>query len=354
MTTARQSVSQIGRVLRGERLDPPPLWFMRQAGRYLPEYQKLRAEAGSFLDLVYSPERAAEVTLQPIRRFDLDGAVLFSDILVVPYALGQELHFQAGEGPKLEPIADRRALERLSQENVRERFEPIYETVARVRGELAEEKTVIGFCGGVWTVASYVAAGRGGEDQMAAKRWAYGDPDGFDALLDLLERASAAYLIGQARAGADVLQIFDSWAANLPEPVFERFVIAPTRRIVKEVKAAVPTTAVVGFPRGAGGLLERYATETGVDAVSLDTGVPAGYAKAVLPETVAVQGNLDPMALVAGGELLHCEVRRICRAFAERGHIFNLGHGILPETPPEHVAELVEAVRKGSDEGKTK
>jgi len=337
--------SRIAQVLGGQRVDPPPYWFMRQAGRYLPEYKQLRERAGSFLDLVYTPEMAAEVTLQPLRRFDCDAAILFSDILIVPNALGQPLNFEAGEGPKLEPIQSREALAQLSQDRLEDSVAPVYETVARVRSKLSLEKAVIGFCGGVWTVASYVVAGRGGDDQAAAKRWAYRDPDGFCALLDLLEAASATYLIGQARAGAHVLQIFDSWAANLPEPFFERFVIMPTRRIIERVKAAVPETRIIGFPRGVGGLIERYVRESGVDAVSLDTGVAPAYVKESLPAGFPVQGNLDPIALVAGGDTLHSESKRILAAFANRPHIMNLGHGIVPDTPPEHVAELTEMIK---------
>ena len=331
-------------VLGGSRIDPPPFWFMRQAGRYLPEYRDLREKKGSFLDLVYDPDAAAEVTLQPIRRFGCSAAILFSDILVIPHALGQALRFEAGEGPRLSAIAKEQDLRCLSQERADEHLAPIYETVRRVRANLEKETALIGFCGGLWTVASYMVAGRGGDEQAALKRWAYRDPDSLDRLFAVLERTSVRYLQGQVEAGADALQIFESWAANIPEPVFERYVIAPTRRIVEEVKRTAGFVPIIGFPRGAGGLLGRYVRETGIDAVSLDTGVTPAFAESCLPAGFPVQGNLDPLLVAAGGAMMLEEVRRICDEFSGRPHIFNLGHGFVPDTPVAHVETLIEAL----------
>jgi len=341
------SKNPIQQTLGGTRVDPPPFWFMRQAGRYLPEYRALREKKGSFLNLVYDPAAAAEITLQPIRRFGCSAAILFSDILVVPHALGQALRFETGEGPRLEAITQERDLQLLSVDRSRERLAPIHETVERVRAGLDDEVALIGFCGGLWTVASYMAAGRGGDEQAALKRWAYRDPAGLERLFAILEEASVIYLKGQVAAGAQVLQIFESWAANIPEPFFERFVIAPTRRIVERVKRSAGSIPIIGFPRGSGGLLGRYARETGVDAVSLDTGVAPSFVDGCLPQGLAVQGNLDPLLVVAGGTSMLEEIRRIRSGFAKRPHIFNLGHGFVPDTPIEHVEALVEELRRG-------
>ncbi|RMD90229.1 MAG: uroporphyrinogen decarboxylase [Alphaproteobacteria bacterium] len=335
-------------VLSGIRRSPVPLWFMRQAGRYLPEYRRLRERAGSFLDLVHKPDLAAEVTLQPVERFGLDAAILFSDILVVPHALGQELAFLEGEGPRLEPIADRKALARLVSSRAEETLQPIYETVRRVKAALPPKVALIGFAGGPWTVASYMIAGRGGDEQRAAKLWAYSDPEGFGMLIDRLVEATIAYLEGQIAAGADAIQIFESWAAHLPEPWFSRLVIEPTRRIVAALARSAPGIPVIGFARGGGTMLEAYARQSGVSAVSLDSGTSLAVVDAWLPKGMAVQGNLDPLLVCAGGREMRQETRRILRALERRPHIFNLGHGFVPETPPEHVAELVAFVREES------
>ncbi len=335
-------------VLRGRRRDPVPLWFMRQAGRYLPEYRKLRRSLGSFLDLVYTPEAAAEATLQPVRRFALDAAILFSDILVVPHALGQEVGFAAGEGPRLEPLRGRDDLSRLVPERVGEAVQPVCETVRLVREELPEKVALIGFVGGPWTVATYMVAGRGGDEQRAAKTWAYRDPEGFGALLAMIERASIDYLLGQIAAGAQVVQIFESWAANLPEPWFERLVIAPTRRIVAALERAAPGIPVIGFARGAGALVAHYARGTGISAVSLDTAMPVAFADETLPAGLAVQGNLDPLLVLSGETAMKEEARRILQGLKRRPHIFNLGHGFLPETPIGHVEELIAFLREES------
>lgn len=340
------SKTPILQTLGGARVDPPPFWFMRQAGRYLPEYRALRERKGSFLDLVYDPEAAAEITLQPIRRFGCSAAILFSDILVIPHALGQALRFEAGEGPKLAPVETVKDAAALSKEGAYERLAPVYETVRRVRSALPERIALIGFCGGLWTVASYMVAGRGGDDQAALKRWAYRDPDGLERLFAILEDASVDYLAGQVDAGAQALQIFESWASFLPEPVFERFIIAPTRRIVDRVRQAAGPVPIIGFPRGAGGQLGRYARETGVDAVSLDTGVAPAFADSCLPGRLPVQGNLDPLLVLAGGSAMLEEVERIRTGFGNRPHIFNLGHGFLPDTPLAHVEALVEALKR--------
>ena len=333
-------------VLHGQRRDPVPIWFMRQAGRYLPEYRKLRRALGSFLDLVYTPDAAAEVTLQPVRRFALDAAILFSDILVVPHALGQELRFEEGEGPRLDPLRGREDLSRLDCARASEALQPIHETVRLVRAALPGKAALIGFIGGPWTVATYMAAGRGGDEQRAAKSWAYHDPDGFAALLEIIETASIDYLLGQIRAGAQAIQIFESWAANLPEPWFERLVIAPTRRIVDAVSKAAPGVPIIGFARGAGALLPRYARESGVSAVSLDTAIPIAFADDVLPQGLAVQGNLDPLLVCAGGRAMKEEAARILYGLRNRPHVFNLGHGFVPETPLAHVEELIDLVRE--------
>ena len=333
--------------LNGKAISPPPVWLMRQAGRYLPEYRKTRAEAGSFLDLCYNPALAAEVTLQPIRRYGFDAAILFSDILVVPDALGQQVSFVEGEGPRLDPIRDQKALQRLKPAAVTAKFARVCETVARLRQDLPKETALIGFCGAPWTVATYVVGGEGSPDQAHARGFAYRDPHGFQQLIDILVDTSVEYLSGQVKAGADALQIFDSWAGSLPDNEFERWVIAPTKRIVSALNQRFPRVPVIGFPRGAGQLTARFVRETGVDAVSCDTAMPL-KAMADLQQTTgkAVQGNLDPLLLVAGGDALDRRVDETLRALAGRPFIFNLGHGIVPHTPPENVARLVERVRK--------
>jgi uroporphyrinogen decarboxylase len=331
-------------VLKGERRDPPPVWMMRQAGRYLPEYRELREAKGGFLDLVYDSEAAAEVTLQPLQRFPLDAAILFSDILIVPFALGQNLSFVAGEGPRLTPPLASSPLEDLNPFPAR--LEPIYATVARVKERLDPSTTLIGFAGAPWTVATYMVAGEGSRDQSPARRLAYGDPHRLTAIIERIEAVTFDYLSGQIEAGAEAVQLFDSWAGSLAPAEFERWVIAPTARLVARLKERHPGVPVIGFAKGAGGRLGAYARETKVAAVGLDETVDPAWAHKELPKRLAVQGNLDPLALIAGGDALKSAVRRILDALAERPHIFNLGHGILQETPIAHVEELM-ALLKG-------
>jgi len=331
-------------VLRGERRDPPPVWMMRQAGRYLPEYRALRAEKGGFLDLVYDPAAAAEVTLQPLRRFPLDGAILFSDILIVPFALGQDLSFVAGEGPRLAPRLKDSALEALTPHL--ERLQPIYETVRRVKAELPPSTTFLGFAGSPWTVATYMVAGQGSRDHQETRQLAYTDPGRFSAIIQAIEETTLPYLLGQIDAGVEAVQLFDSWSGSLAPAEFERWVIAPTARLVEKLKAARPGVPVIGFPKGAGGKLGPYARETGIDAVGLDETVDPAWADRELPEGFPVQGNLDPLALIAGGEALESTVRRVRGALADRPHIFNLGHGIQQTTPIAHVEALLRLLGK--------
>lgn len=318
---------------------------MRQAGRYLPEYRATRAEAGSFLQLCYNPALAAEVTLQPIRRYGFDAAILFSDILVVPDALGQEVRFVEGEGPRLDPIRSAAGLSRLDAARTREKFSVVHEVVARLRQDLPGETALIGFCGAPWTVATYMVGGQGSSDQAAARLFAYRDPIAFARLIDLLTDVSIEYLSGQAKAGADVLQVFDSWAGSLPDNEFARWVVDPTRRMVAALKERHPGVPVIGFPRGAGPSTAEFVTATGVDGVSCDTSMPLCAMRELAELNVAVQGNLDPLLLAAGGPAMEERVGEILAAMKGRRHIFNLGHGIIPETPPENVARLVELVR---------
>lgn len=333
-------------VLRGSVVSPPPLWMMRQAGRYLPEYRALRTDKGSFLNLVYDPKAAAEITLQPLRRFpEIDAAILFSDILIVPAAIGQSLEFVAGEGPRLAPPLSVAQIDRL--EPRMERLTPIYGTVARVREELDRSKTLIGFAGSPWTVATYMVAGQGSREQAEARRLAYSDPGAFAAIIERIEAVTVDYLIGQVEAGADALQLFDSWAGSLAPAQFERWVIAPTARIVAAVKARFPDVPIIGFPKGAGGKLAAYARETGVDALGLDETVDPYLAARELPVTMPLQGNLDPLALIAGGGALDRAIDCILDAFAGRPHIFNLGHGIQQDTPIGHVEHLIARVKGG-------
>ncbi len=329
--------------LRGERQSVPPLWLMRQAGRYLPEYRALRANKGGFLDLCYDPESAAEVTLQPIRRFGFDGAILFSDILVVPHALGQDLWFEEGEGPRLAPMLRDAHLDSLIK--APERLLPIYETIRRVAASLPPAATFLGFAGSPWTIATYMVAGQGSKDQSAARSLAYQDEDKFAALIAAIVDMTIDYLCHQIEAGVDAVQLFDSWAGSLAPAQFERWVIGPNAAIVAGVKARHPNTPIIGFPKGAGGKLVAYALETGVDALGIDETVDPVWANACLPPHLPVQGNLDPLALLAGGMALQNAIERILAAFPARPHIFNLGHGILPPTPISHVEALVARVR---------
>jgi uroporphyrinogen decarboxylase len=321
---------------------------MRQAGRYLPEYRAVRAKAGDFLDLVFAPELAAEVTLQPIRRFGFDAAILFSDILVIPHALGQPVRFAVGEGPLLDPLEDRTAFERLAGKLDHDVLAPVYETIRIVRKELDPAITLLGFCGAPWTVATYMIAGRGTPDQAPARLFGYRDRVGLDTLIDVLVDASAGYLVRQLKAGADAVQIFDTWAGVLSPPEFARWCIEPTRRIVEKVRAAVPGAKIIGFPRGAGASIMRYAEKVPVDAIGLDWMIDRTFAREQVQSRMPVQGNLDPLVLVAGGEALDRAVDAVLEAFADGPFIFNLGHGIVPETPIAHVERMLARVRRRS------
>ena len=329
--------------LRGTSLPERPIWLMRQAGRYLPEYRALRAQKGGFLPLVYDSEAAAEITLQPIRRFGFDGAILFSDILIVPYAMGQDLEFLVGEGPRLSPRLLDAAL--TSLHSVPERLAPIYETVRLVKAGLGGRGTMLGFAGSPWTVATYMVAGEGSRDQHETRALAYRDPAAFQAIIDAIANVTIDYLLGQIAAGAEAVQLFDSWAGSLAPTEFERWVIAPNARIVAALHARAPKVPVIGFPKGAGEKLRAYAAETRVDAMGLDETIDPAWAHKALPAGLPVQGNLDPLLLLAGGHALDRTAIGILDAFAERPHVFNLGHGIGQTTPVEHVERLLGVVR---------
>jgi len=338
-----QEEKKLIRVLNGERSNPPPIWMMRQAGRYLPEYRALRANAGSFWKMCMTPELASEITLQPIRCFGFDAAIIFSDILVVPAAMGVPVEFEDGVGPRLKPVFSADVLVR-NKVAWTEILTPAYETLRRVRAGLPPETTLLGFAGAPWTLATYMAAGRGGDEQKAAKLWGYRDPTGFDALLDAIGECVALHLMRQIEAGADAVQIFDSWASGLPDAQFARWVIEPTKKIVAKIRTIHPKARIIGFPRAStlqG--YEDYASQTGVDAISLDTAVPMTWAAKKFH--IALQGNLDPIALIAGGDALAKAVDHILDATKDVPFIFNLGHGILPETPVEHVEQLIARVR---------
>lgn len=332
-------------VLAGKRQPVPPIWMMRQAGRYLPEYRAVRAKAGSFLDLCFSPQLAAEVTLQPIRRFGFDAAILFSDILVIPHALGRRVDFVAGEGPRLDPLRGGDDVARLAQMLDHAALGPVYETVERVKAALPPDVAFLGFCGAPWTVATYMIAGEGTPDQAPARLFAYRHPDAFAMLIDLLVSVSADYLIRQLQAGVDAVQIFDTWAGILPPDQFVRWSIEPTRRIVAKVRRAIPDAKIIGFPRGAGTMLEAYARDVPVNAVGLDWTIDRTFVRERVQSRVAVQGNLDPLALVAGGDALDRQIDGILEAFSGGPFIFNLGHGITPETPIENVERMIRRVR---------
>ena len=329
--------------LRGQVVKPRPAWLMRQAGRYLPEYRALRAEKGGFLPLVYDSAAAAEITLQPIRRFGLDGAILFSDILIVPYAMGQDLEFLLGEGPRLSPRLVDTAL--ASLQAVPQRLSPIYETVKLVKAALPADKTMLGFAGSPWTVATYMVAGEGSRDQHDTRAMAYRDPIAFQEIISAITAVTIDYLIGQIVAGAEAVQLFDSWAGSLAPAEFERWVIAPTAKIVAALNQRFPQVPVIGFPKGAGEKLPAYARETKVQALGLDETIDPLWAARALPAGLPVQGNLDPLLLIAGGAALETEALRILEAFADRPHVFNLGHGIGQTTPVEHVGQLLAIVR---------
>ena len=320
--------------------------MMRQAGRYLPEYRAVREQAGGFLDLCFNPKLAAEVTLQPVRRFHFDAAILFSDILVIPHALGQKVGFEAGEGPRLAPLLELGGLSALREEVEQDVLAPVYETIRLVKDALPEDVALIGFCGAPWTVATYMIAGRGTPDQAPARISAYREPDQFSALIDRLVQASASYLVRQLQAGVETVQLFDTWAGVLAPEEFERWCVQPARQIVKLVRQEIPGAKIIGFPRGAGTNLLRYVDEVPVNAVGLDWAVDRGFARERIQSRVAVQGNLDPLALLAGGDALNRAVDATLAAFAARPFIFNLGHGILPETPIAHVEQMLKRVRK--------
>jgi uroporphyrinogen decarboxylase len=332
-------------VLNGAVLDVPPMWLMRQAGRYLPEYRALRAEKGGFLELAYDSDCACEITLQPIRRFGFDGAILFSDILVVPHAMGQDLWFEAGEGPRLAP--------KLVESNWRDlvpqpgRLDPIYDTVRKVKAALPASTTFLGFAGSPWTVATYMIAGQGSKDHADARTMAYAQPEEFGALIDAIVANTVDYLSKQIQAGVDAVQLFDSWAGSLSPAQFDRWVIAPNAAIVIALKKLHPDTPIIGFPKGAGAKLLDYAKGVGPDAIGIDETIDPDWAHENLPQSLPVQGNLDPMAVLAGGEPLEQAVDRIRNAFAGRPHIFNLGHGISQFTPIAHVEKLISLVRNG-------
>ena len=333
------------RVLAGESCPVPPIWLMRQAGRYLPEYRAIREKVDSFLDLCLNPKLAAEVTLQPVRRFGFDAAILFSDILVVPYALGQHVTFEGGGGPRLEALADPLALRRLREAIDQRALAPIYETIERVKHELPREAALLGFCGAPWTVATYMIAGCGTADQIPARLFAYRYPEAFMELIDVLIEASAGYLIGQFEAGVEAVQIFDTWAGVLPADEFQKWCIEPSARIIAAVRRRIPGAKVIGFPRGAGTKLERYLAAVPVDVVGLDWMIELTFARDHIQKRRPIQGNLDPLALLVGGRPLDRAVDAILEAFAHGPFIFNLGHGVLPDTPIAHVERLIARVR---------
>ena len=338
------------RALTGEAVWPPPMWLMRQAGRYLPEYRAVREQAGGFIALCTNPELAAEVTVQPIRRYGMDGAILFSDILMVPWALGQPLRFAEGEGPVLEPLRDAAGVAALEPTKLRERAAPIFETVRQTRAILTAQHpatTLIGFAGSPWTVAAYMVEGHGSRDFHTARGMAFGDPALFGRLIDTLVAATTDYLLAQIEAGAEAVMLFDSWAGMLPPNQFRRWVIEPTATIVQAIKRLHPGIPVIGFPRLAGPLISEYVARTGVDTVAMDTAMDPRFAATAVPAHIGLQGNLDPLALVAGGAALEAEARQLLAAMRGRPFVFNLGHGIEKVTPPEHVAQLVRLVRSG-------
>lgn len=333
------------RVLAGHREEVPPLWLMRQAGRYLPEYRELRGKAGSFLELCLNAKLAAEVTLQPIRRFGFDAAILFSDILVVPHALGQRVSFEEGEGPRLDAMKDPAALTRLRQDIDQQCLEPVYETIERVKKDLPAGVALIGFCGAPWTVATYMIAGLGTTNQIPARLFAYRFPEAFATLIDTLIEASASYLIRQFRAGVDAVQIFDTWAGILPDGEFENWCVKPCARIVERVRKEIPSAKIIGFPRGAVSALRHFLDAVAVDAVGIDWTADLGFVRDNIQPQRPIQGNLDPLVLLAGGAPLDRSIDAILTAFSSGPFIFNLGHGVLPDTPIAHVERLIARVR---------
>jgi uroporphyrinogen decarboxylase len=340
----RESLPSLLRVLAGERLEKPPIWIMRQAGRYLPEYRELRTRAKSFLDFCYSPSLATEAVMQPLRRFPLDAAILFSDILVIPDALGRAVSFVEGEGPRLRPLVEEEEWRFDEPERALQRLSAVYETVERIKRAIPKDVALIGFCGGPWTVATYMLQGKGG-DKDRSRRAVYERPEDVDRLLDVLVEMSAQHLAKQVQAGADCVQIFESWSEGLPPALFQRLIITPTRNLMTRLRELGVTVPVIGFPRGAGAMIEAYANETGVTALGVDTQTPADFAFKVTPDGMALQGNLDPQTLVVGGEALERAARDVLLAFKSAPHIFNLGHGITPEASPDNVAHLVRLVK---------
>jgi len=346
--TYRSATSPLLRVLSGQHQIVPPIWLMRQAGRYLPEYRALRQKAEGFLDLCLDPVRAAEVTLQPIRRFGFDAAILFSDILVVPHALGQRVTFVEGEGPRLDALGDPQSLQQLKPEIDHALLAPVYEAIARVKQDLPAEVALLGFCGAPWTLATYMVAGCGTPDQAPARMFAYRHPEAFAQLIDVLTTASISYLVRQFAAGVDAVQIFDTWAGVLPADEFDEWCIEPSARIVAEVRRQVPGAKMIGFPRGAGTKLVQYLDRVAIDAVGLDWMVAREFVRAEVQPRRPVQGNLDPLVLLAGGAALDRAIDGILEAYSSGPFIFNLGHGVLPDTPVAHVERLVARVRGGS------
>lgn len=341
--TILQSNRSIVRLLNGEMVENPPIWMMRQAGRYLPEYREVRKQAGGFLSLCYNPELAVEVTLQPIKRFGFDAAILFSDILVIPDALGIDVRFEEGRGPVLVPV-DVDGIKKLNSEGVVDFLSPVMETVSRLRSELPDETTLLGFCGAPWTVATYMIAGHGTPDQGPAREFSLRHPEAFQQLIDVLVQASSDYLVAQLRSGADAVQIFDSWASVLDEAQFTRWCVEPVSRIVANVRAQIPDAKIIGFPKGIGAFFDGYAEKTGVDMIGLDWTVPMKFASH-LQETCPVQGNLDPKRLIVGGAALDEGVDNILENLGNGKLVFNLGHGITPETKIAHVEQMVSRVR---------
>jgi uroporphyrinogen decarboxylase len=343
----KPSTKPLIRVLANETIAVPPIWLMRQAGRYLPEYRAIREKCESFLDLCFDPKLAAEITLQPIRRFSFDAAILFSDILVIPHALGQRVGFATGEGPRLEAIDDPAKFSRLNEAIDQTVLAPVYETIGLVKHQLPVETALLGFCGAPWTVATYMVAGFGANEQIPARLFAYRHPAIFAKLIERLTEASVAYLVRQFKAGVDAVQIFDTWSGVLPPDEFETWCVAPCAKIVAAVRKEIPKAKIIGFPRGAGTKLDRYVEGVPVDAVGLDWMIDLGFARDRIQSRRPVQGNLDPLVLLAGGEALDRGIDAVLEAFASRPFIFNLGHGILPETPIAHVERLIKRVRVG-------
>jgi len=343
--TVSQDIKPLIAALTGKSSARPPFWLMRQAGRYLPEYRELRKKAENFLDFCYRPELSVEATLQPIRRYGMDAAIVFSDILVIPHALGMEVTFETGRGPCLDAIGDLDGVKRLRSEPLMERLDPVYETLGQVRSALDDSTALIGFAGAPWTIATYMVEGGSSRDFAKVKRWALGNPDSFATLIEALVEAISGHLIAQADAGADAVQIFDTWASAVPATAFQRWCVAPVGEIVRRVKAQRPNLPVIGFPRGAGIAFRGYAIATGVDGLGLDSTVPTAWARDQLQGEATLQGNLDPQVLVVGGDTMRREIERILNDLGDGRFIFNLGHGVVPETPPENVALLTSLLR---------